>query len=87
LDTHKPSEVRLFCDIVRVMREARGLSQQELGARCRSAAKPQGISQSAIQQIEGGTYSIRESTLAQIAAAMGMDLRSFLLEGLKRTAP
>ncbi len=78
---------RFFCDLLRACREAKGMTQGELAARCVSPKHPNGIAQSTVQGSEAGRYPISEKTLAMYARGLGYpDLRAFLVEGLKLTA-
>lgn len=70
---------RLFSAMVRAVRQKRNLTQDELAARLL-------VSQSRISQIESGREALLESTLEDIAAALGLSMRQFLAEGLRLTA-
>jgi transcriptional regulator with XRE-family HTH domain len=67
---------RLFSAMVRACRVKRKLSQVELAMKmCRTQAR--------VAQIESGREALSESTLEEVADALGLTMLQFLREGLR----
>jgi len=64
---------------IRQLREAQGLTQQQLGDRMG------GVSKTQISRYESGAYALREKWIRRFAAALGVDAAEILVGGTKMT--
>ena len=78
---------RVLSQVVRAVREARGLTQRELGALCVDDGHPRGRTKEAVTQWEAGRHPLSEGVLEMVASALGMTERELLLEGLGAAPP